>query len=364
MCWMLTQLVASPSISAQQVVVPADVLKSYAGEYRVADTRLIIHYDDGKLYGEVPDDPRTPLIAVSDTRFEAVGAPIAFEFKQQAGKVVSVTIEKGWLKIPAQRSPSTTRSGRVSNEGVKLYYELDLPTRGTKPFPLVVLSHDSSRSSAANSMKFAKPLLERGIAVLRNDKRGVGKSQGKFSKSVSDLALAGDLESLVEFGKRQPEIDTKRIGLVGISQAGFVIPVAASRCPDVRFAIILSGTTVTVAQHNYFNQQAQDRSKDMAQLTRLLAAFELPSDPSQDFDPMVYVRRMNIPTLWLLGGQDRVVPTAETVAHIDELVRTEKKPFSRVVYPKGDHGLRDADSRRAIAHTKDMFAWLDKWVLK
>ena len=101
-------------------------------------------------------------------------------------------------------------------------------------------------------------LLHHGVAVLAYDKRGVGQSGGSYPgespyPSTIDV-LARDAEAAVRFLPTRPEIDRDRIGLAGHSQAGWIIPLAASREPAVRFAVIFSGPAVTADENdNYQN---------------------------------------------------------------------------------------------------------------
>jgi hypothetical protein len=93
---------------------------------------------------------------------------------------------------------------------------------------------------------FADGFLQRGFAVLRYDKRGVGKSTGTYSgvstaNSEQMLAdLSGDMAAGVRFLQAQPDIDRSRIGLMGASQAGWIIPLAAKET-NVVFMILASG---------------------------------------------------------------------------------------------------------------------------
>ena len=75
--------------------------------------------------------------------------------------------------------------------------------------------------------------VSRGIAVLSYDKRGIGQSSGHYPGDFASVTtidqLAGDAAAAARFLVAQPGIDPKRVGLVGISQAGWIIPQAAVR---------------------------------------------------------------------------------------------------------------------------------------
>ena len=83
-------------------------------------------------------------------------------------------------------------------------------------------------------------LTRKGIAVLRADDRGVGKSTGKF-EGATTLDFVDDALSGVAYLKTRPEIDSKRIGLIGHSEGGLIAPMAAVKSKDVAFIVMLAG---------------------------------------------------------------------------------------------------------------------------
>ena len=86
-------------------------------------------------------------------------------------------------------------------------------------------------------------LTKHGIAVLRFDDRGVGKSTGDF-KTATTLDFVKDVESAIEYLKTRKEIDKNRIGLIGHSEGGIIAPIVASERKDSDFIILLAGTGI------------------------------------------------------------------------------------------------------------------------
>ena len=86
-------------------------------------------------------------------------------------------------------------------------------------------------------------LTRRGIAVLRVDDRGVGKSTGRFRGATSADFLT-DVLAGVDYLKTLHEIDPRRIGLIGHSEGGLIAPMAAVRSPDVSFIVLMAGPGV------------------------------------------------------------------------------------------------------------------------
>ncbi|HEY5027114.1 MAG TPA: alpha/beta hydrolase, partial [Candidatus Angelobacter sp.] len=86
-------------------------------------------------------------------------------------------------------------------------------------------------------------LTRKGIAVLRADKRGVGKSTGDYATATT-ADFATDAEAGVAFLKTRSEVDSHRIGLIGHSEGGVIAPILAARDHDIGFIVIMAGTGV------------------------------------------------------------------------------------------------------------------------
>ena len=144
---------------------------------------------------------------------------------------------------------SAVSGGTFPSGDICLGYTLDLPS-GSGPFPAIVFGHGSGRATRDEARGLASRLVAAGFAVLRYDKRGVGESTGVYegvgvgnATRVLGL-LADDMAAGVAFLRTRPEIDPRRIGLMGVSQAGWIIPLAAQRAPNVAFMVLVVGPTV------------------------------------------------------------------------------------------------------------------------
>jgi len=133
--------------------------------------------------------------------------------------------------------------------GIHLGGTLTLP-KTKPPFPAVVLVSGSGPQDRDETVFGHKPFLiladdltRRGIAVLRVDDRGVGKSTGVRDKATTE-DFAGDVAACVAFLKSRKDIDPKHIGLVGHSEGGMIAPMVATRSKDVAFIVLLAGPGV------------------------------------------------------------------------------------------------------------------------
>jgi hypothetical protein len=136
-----------------------------------------------------------------------------------------------------------------SAAGVTLAGTLTVP-EGKGPFPAVVLICGSGPHDRDEALLGHKPFLvlsdyltRKGVAVLRYDKRGVGKSTGKYATATT-ADFADDAEGALRYLKTRSEADPHRIGLIGHSEGGTIAPIVAARNKDVDFIVLMAGTGV------------------------------------------------------------------------------------------------------------------------
>lgn len=133
---------------------------------------------------------------------------------------------------------------------VTLAGTLTLP-KGKGPFPAVVLVSGSGPQDRNEEILGHKPfwviadyLTNKGIAVLRYDDRGVGKSTGDFSQGTTE-DFARDASAGVEFLMSVKTIDPSKVGIVGHSEGGTIAPiVAANPKNNIGFIVLLAGTAI------------------------------------------------------------------------------------------------------------------------
>lgn len=140
-------------------------------------------------------------------------------------------------------------SYKNTDQNVTLAATLTVP-QGKGPFPAVVLITGSGPQDRDETLLGHKPFLvlsdyltRHGIAVLRADDRGVGKSTGVFSQATT-ADFATDTGAGVAYLKTRSEIDPHKIGLIGHSEGGVIAPMIAARNKDVAFIVMMAGTGV------------------------------------------------------------------------------------------------------------------------
>jgi len=198
---------------------------------------------------------------------------------------------------------------------------LTLPP-GAGPFPAVVMSHGSGPNARDEFQVFAALCEQLGIAVIADDKRGIGQSGGRYpgerATRVTVDVLARDAEAEARFLAGLPQIDPKRIGIMGDSQAGWIIALAAAREPALRWAVPLVGPTVTVDEADAWGGLAGKGQYAPAGTTAQMLAQVRAQGPG-GFDPAPWLRRLSIPVFWVFADDDRNVPTELCIERLTAL---------------------------------------------
>jgi hypothetical protein len=197
----------------------------------------------GKFEGQIDKD----LTTISGTWTQPGGS---FPLVLKRGKGVT-ELERPRPQEPVKPYPYREEEVAYANKaaGIQLAATLTIPP-GKGPFPAVLLIAGSGPNNRDEVVYGHKPFLvlsdfltRKGIVVLRADKRGVGKSGGKYATATT-ADFADDAEAGVAYLKTRPEVDHRRIGMIGHSEGGIIAPMVAARNPDVAFIVIMAGAGV------------------------------------------------------------------------------------------------------------------------
>ncbi|RSK43160.1 alpha/beta hydrolase family protein [Hymenobacter rigui] len=263
----------------------------------------------------------------------------------------------------AQSTDIRTEQISFTSAGVTLAGSLVTPPH---PVAAVVIVHGSGQEK--RQLELALRLARRGIATLTYDKRGVGESGGVYAGpevgtnnvDAANLSLlAADASAAsATLAARLPAL-RGRVGLLGASQAGWVIPLAAQKSPIVRFMVIFSGPVVSVREQLRFqfftagNEQFWDTHTEAEARRHLLHD----SDRYQfeDTDAQVVLSMLGIPGLWLYGGRDIQAPAGISMEHLDSL-RAQGKRYQYRLYPVLGHNTMFASSPEPV---EDAIRWME-----
>lgn len=366
-----------------------------------------------------PDSVAVPLFAVSGGQtFDAlvlrrgtdgaevrIGAAIAHFRLDPAGMLLSGTVPAQGLVLErvgaaaapmvlAPRdygappgAPYASLEVRIpSAPGVELAGTLTLPAGATveRRVPAVVTisgSGPQDRDETIPQVKgyapfreIADTLARRGIAVLRYDDRGAGQSTGSHATATS-LDFAEDVRAAVAWLRQRPEVDPRRIALLGHSEGGLVAPIVAADDSLLAALVLMAGPSRSGRDIlAYQNRSAIERDSTIAPAARdsaFAAAMAMVDSLARvrrwmaffmAHDPLPTARRLRLPVLVLQGATDRQV-TAEQAGELARAIRSggNRRVVDHVFaetnhlfladregYPDGYARLRDTRLRRNV----------------
>jgi uncharacterized protein len=381
--------------------VDEKILREYAGAYQwepnafvylqmwseFAGKNQLVAFDES---GEV----RTLYPTDSDRFFAGPGAAVStaiesgIDFQRDgAGKIISLTWRRDGARSRIARRVEIEKRQDVSfsNGGIHLAGTLISPAT-EKKHPAIILVHASGAEGREYLLPFVRFLIRHGMAVLGYDKRGVGRSTGDWNTASFD-DLAGDVVAAFDYLKTRTDIDRSQIGLLGWSQAGWVMPLAAVRAKDMAFLISISGagvpaaeTTIDEAQNEMrargmrpegiqqivglmklqyefarsgqgWNEYTTAREKIAARMGRAPDTFPgTPDDPYWQFirrlyfyDPAPTLGRLQVPTLAVFGELDNNIVAEKNRAAWETALKTSgNRDYTLRILPKANHLLLEA----------------------
>jgi hypothetical protein len=295
---------------------------------------------------------------------------------------------------PTKPYPYQVQEVKINNpeNGITLAGTLTLPKVSSRKPPGVILISGSGPQDRDENFMGHRPFLvladyltRKGIAVLRFDDRGVGKSTGDFEKATT-ADFSDDVLSAITFLKNRTDIDTGRIGLIGHSEGAIIAPKVANTTDDLAFIIMLAGTgtlgkEVSLVQAmDYRNFPVNDEKqyeayvkkaidiaasekdsdvvkkelKSFYQNSELLASI-LPANIDKEefienlvksrtnpwiryfynYDPTQEIREIDIPALVLYGSNDTQVPPKYHMKPVKEALRESNSKNHEVLLMDG-----------------------------
>jgi dipeptidyl aminopeptidase/acylaminoacyl peptidase len=214
-------------------------------------------------------------------------------------------------------------------------------------FPMAVIIHGSGPSMRDNAwyLSIAKHLQDNGIGVLLPDKRGCEKSEGKWIGVTFDT-LATDTESAINFIRNESKINYTEIGIIGMSQGGWITPIVAARERSLAYVVNMSGSMTSTDEqllHEEYYNIAPYTYNVIAKLISPITTNNLKKKeslaPLMGFDPVPYWKKTSVPVFIAYGENDTNCPIKKSVERLDD---ENLNHFKYKIYPAGGHGILDA----------------------
>ena len=195
---------------------------------------------------------------------------------------------------------------------------------GKGPFPAVVLVSDlgaQDRDGTIGSFHLLGTLSDyltrRGIAVLRYDDRGVGKSGGSSALATTAM-LVSDVQAGMNFLRSRIEVNIGRIGVIGHGEGADVALLAAGQPLPPSFVVSMAGYGLTGQQTLLQQHVAQLRAKKLDPVL-IEAAYERQKTMYDIVQHSTQAQALSIVSNMLRQDQPGLDPTAAQVAAAAEL---------------------------------------------
>lgn len=391
----------SPIGCAAQQTAAESALREYAGVYQLAShefvhlqlwgeltgkNQLVAFFESGELRTLFPTARDHFFAGPAAADSSSVQSRIDFQ-RDASGKISALSwrLDGDSARVAKRVDIEQREDINFTNGDVKLAGSLISPKTSGK-HPAIILIHASGAEDREYLLPFARFLVRRGFAVLGYDKRGVGGSSGDW-RAASFQDLAGDVVAAFRYLKTRPDIDAEHIGLLGWSQAGWVMPIAAVSAPDIAFLISISGAAIPTEQTTIDQAQNEMTARGMKRETvdeiiglmklqyqfartgqgweeyanareKLAARLGRPPDQfpaTRDdpfwgtirrqfiYDPAPTLRQLRVPVLALFGELDNNILAAKNAAAWDAaLTAGGNKDYTLRILPKANHLMLEA----------------------
>jgi len=240
------------------------------------------------------------------------------------------------------------------SHGIDLAGTIFIPKRS---YAAVVLVHGSGQEKRMSDL--GKQLAENGIAVLTYDKRGVGESGGIYvgpevgSNNIDRTnlnLLASDVSEAVN--KLVDYLPEKTpIGLLGFSQAGWIIPLATRLNSQINFMVVFSGPVVSTLEQLRFQFYTNGDQSFWQKHNEAEARLHIQNDPDKyifdSFHPVETLDKLTVPGLWLFGGKDVQIPVSLSAENLNKL-KHAGKPYNFLIFPELGHNTGFSKSNNPL----------------
>lgn len=232
------------------------------------------------------------------------------------------------------RAPYQSIEVRIrTRDGQTLAGTLTIPPgTGKRPAMLLLSTADKTDRDGTSAHGFYKPyrqiadtLSRSGIAVLRLDDRGTGKSTGRLD-TLTTFERAGDARDALAFLRARPGIDRRRIGLLGHSEGATLAEMIASEDTSLRALIVMASTAHVGRSVWEWRERRglmgapaspsvrEKMFRASLQQWRQRITTDRWAKFFDEYDPMVAARKIHTPTLILQGDEDLSCPPSDADA--------------------------------------------------
>ncbi|SDH47925.1 alpha/beta hydrolase family protein [Nonomuraea jiangxiensis] len=244
----------------------------------------------------------------------------------------------------------------VTAEGQRLYGTLRVPLTPGR-HPAMVFVSGSGNGSRTEFTPQAEFLAKAGVVTIAFDKRTVG-----YNFRDRDFGLlADDALRMVEYLRTLPEVDPARVGLWGVSEGGWVVPIAAAKSPAVGFMVLVSSPNVSPLR-----QVAWALNEQLLRLRAPVGARDLLTRAMGGvgfnflrYDAMPALSQVKQPVLAFYGTTDPSIPFVEsTKALVTAMREAGNDDYTIRFMARGDHAMRVNGGEFTEGYLETLTNWI------
>ncbi len=226
--------------------------------------------------------------------------------------------------------------------GLTLHGTVLSPASAKTARPGIVLVHGAGTATPRTKLlNEAVGFARQGLAVLIYDKRSEGYSL--FQRSYSQLAddALGGVAAL----RSQPGVDPAKVGIWGLSEGGWVAPIAASRSKDIAFVVLVGANSLRPLRQQTWAVAAGLRKAgvsgplvDRTELNLYRTLADGGMFPEPYYDPEPTIAAVHQPLLGIWGVHDLLTPPRESPPGFAKaLEKGGNRHYTFRFFPDADH---------------------------
>ncbi|MBW3570501.1 MAG: alpha/beta hydrolase [Gemmatimonadetes bacterium] len=324
-----------------------------------------------------------------------------------------------WPRTQFRETPT-----RFVSDGTTFFGRLIEPTDASGDRPLVVFAHGSGDAPMASGERPWPPeldfLVAQGVSVFVFDKRGTGESEGTFTMNFHRLAK--DLVAASAEARRLAAGRFGRFGLFGMSQGGWVAPLAAEEA-GAEFLLIAVGAVYSPTEEDSeevfaelrrkgYGEDVIAKARQVTDATGVVRAslfergYERLAQVREEYghepwfseiegeftgsilkaseaelraragenkleipwshDAVAVLRSLSIPQLWILAAEDEEAPIHLNIQRLT-MLQNEGKPIQMAIFPNTGHAMiefyvREDGTRRHTRFPEHLRRLMADWV--
>ena len=186
---------------------------------------------------------------------------------QSVAPVEQLNLTQEWDKVfPKSEKIDHKKVTFVNRYGITLAADMYIPKGQTGKLPAIAVSGPFGAVKEQSSGLYAQQLAERGFLTIAFDPSFTGESGGQPRRVASPDINTEDFSAAVDFLSIQPNVDSERIGILGVCGWGGIAIQSAINDPRIKATVASTMYDMTrVSANGYFDA---DDSKEKRNANR------------------------------------------------------------------------------------------------